>query len=170
MITNKLLLQHILESKLAGKPTKELSNDLMCLTEKYTQKFLHSAIYLDDLKITILSSLMTYWNRFDESKSDNPFAYFSAVMSSVVSRYQQKLKRSIDDPKYREDIGLWKQWQKDYKYIYILPTRKEPVSKWANENMSGKWHTEELYFNHKYTTLFMVRKKKDAVLAKLVWV
>jgi len=83
-----------------GKLTNRFVRSLMMLVDKYSQKGnFRNYSYLDDMKGQALLQLSQVALQFDESRSDNPFAFFTTVIhhSFIKILKQEKKVRTIRD-------------------------------------------------------------------------
>lgn len=97
-----------------GKLTNRLVLSLMMLTEKYSQKGnFRNYSYIDDMKGQALLQLSQVALQFDESRSQNPFAFWTTVIhhSFVKILKQEKKVRTI-----RDDLITFEGMSASYSY------------------------------------------------------
>lgn len=77
-----------------GKLTNELAKALMLMIDKYSNKpNWRRYSYLDEMKGSALVQLLVGVLKFNEFKSDNPFAYITTIMSNSFTRVWSVEKR-----------------------------------------------------------------------------
>ena len=78
-----------------GYMTDELANMCMKLTERYaTRSNWRGYTYVDEMRSQALLQLSQISLQFDESKSQNPFAYYTAAITNSFTRVLNVEKRS----------------------------------------------------------------------------
>lgn len=83
-----------------GKITDNLGKMFMKLVEKYSQRGnWRSYTYLEEMKGFALTQLCLIALKFDESKSSNPFAYYTSSITNAFTRvlHLEKRNQSIKD-------------------------------------------------------------------------
>ena len=86
--TGKFCVEH-------GYMTNELANMCMKLTERYaTRSNWRGYTYVDEMRSQALLQLSQISLQFDESKSQNPFAYYTAAITNSFTRVLNVEKRS----------------------------------------------------------------------------
>ena len=86
--TGKFCVEH-------GYMTDELANMCMKLTERYaTRSNWRGYTYVDEMRSQALLQLSQISLQFDESKSQNPFAYYTAAITNSFTRVLNVEKRS----------------------------------------------------------------------------
>lgn len=108
-VDNSEMLLEIAESKrrMAEKPemgqgaiTRKLMDMLILMVDRYATKGNWNGYsYLDDMKADAVLNLYQKWHRFDETKYDNPFAYFTQIIFHcfIGSLGKEKKQRQIRD-------------------------------------------------------------------------
>lgn len=75
------------EFSLEGAMTKKLAKSFMLLVEKYSMRFnWRGYTYVDEMRSQALLQLSQIGLQFDESKSQNPFAYYTAAIDNSFTR------------------------------------------------------------------------------------
>lgn len=78
-----------------GKMTKRLAVMFMLLVDRYSRRVnWRSYTYLDEMKANALLQISQVGLLFDESKSDNPFAFFTTVIKNSFTRVVNLEKRN----------------------------------------------------------------------------
>jgi len=95
-------------SKDHGRISENLGRMFIKLTERYAQRSnWRGYTYVDEMKGQAVLQLSQIGLQFDESKSENPFAYFTAAMTNSFTRIlnlEKKVQNIRDD--MLEDAGL----------------------------------------------------------------
>jgi len=75
------------EFTLEGTMTNKLARSFMLLTERYSMRFnWRGYTYVDEMRSQALLQLSQIGLQFDESKSQNPFAYYTAAIDNSFTR------------------------------------------------------------------------------------
>jgi hypothetical protein len=75
------------EFSLEGEITKKLAKSYMLLCERYSMRFnWRGYTYVDEMRSQALLQLSQIGLQFDESKSQNPFAYYTAAIDNSFTR------------------------------------------------------------------------------------
>jgi hypothetical protein len=75
------------EFSLVGSMTNKLAKSFMLLVEKYSMRFnWRGYTYVDEMRSQALLQLSQIGLQFDESKSQNPFAYYTAAIDNSFTR------------------------------------------------------------------------------------
>jgi len=75
------------EFSLDGTMTNKLAKSFMLLTERYSMRFnWRGYTYVDEMRSQALLQLSQIGLQFDESKSQNPFAYYTAAIDNSFTR------------------------------------------------------------------------------------
>ncbi len=78
---------HAGEFSLEGNMTNKLAKSFMLLVEKYSMRFnWRGYTYVDEMRSQALLQLSQIGLQFDESKSQNPFAYYTAAIDNSFTR------------------------------------------------------------------------------------
>ena len=78
---------HAGEFSLEGTMTNKLAKSFMLLVEKYSMRFnWRGYTYVDEMRSQALLQLSQIGLQFDESKSQNPFAYYTAAIDNSFTR------------------------------------------------------------------------------------
>ena len=83
-----------------GQITKTLANMYVMICEKYSLKFnWRGYSYIDEMRASAKVQLSIVGLRFNEAKSNNPFAYFTAILHNSFCRvlHLEKRQQSIRD-------------------------------------------------------------------------
>ena len=71
-----------------GKVTNKLANMYMQLCDRYSMRYnWRGYTYVDEMRGQALLQLAQIGLQFDESKSDNPFAYYTAAITNSFTGY-----------------------------------------------------------------------------------
>ena len=95
-----------------GKTTDELAKMYMKLCERYgTRSNWRGYTYNDEMRASALIQLIQVGLKFNELKSDNPFAYYTAIVTNSFTRVllnEKKMQNIRDD--ILEEAGLAPSW------------------------------------------------------------
>ncbi len=115
-------------SKSHGRVTDKLAMMYMKLCERYaTRSNWRGYTYNDEMRSQALLQLCQIGLQFDESKSQNPFAYYTAAVTNSFTRVlntEKKMQNIRDD--ILEQHGLDPSWTRQF----------------ANENVDGKYQED----------------------------
>lgn len=124
-------------SKDHGKPTDNLAMMWMKLVDRYaTRSNVRNYSYNDEMKGQAIVQLSQIGLQFDESKSDNPFAYYSTVTTNSFVRVINLEKRNqnirddilemnnLDPSHTRQNEGEWEAAVKRNEEANISPFSK----------------------------------------------
>jgi hypothetical protein len=103
-----------------GQITKNLAKMYMMLCERYAMRFnWRGYTYNDEMRGAAILQLTYVGLRFNESKSDNPFAYYTAAINNSFCRVLSSEKKNQN---IRDDIleinGLNPSWTRQYAHEY----------------------------------------------------
>lgn len=103
-------------SKDHGQVTAKLAKMYLMLCEKYAMRFnWRGYTYVDEMKCSAILQLTYVGLRFNESKSQNPFAYYTAAINNSFRRVLNSEKRNQS---LRDDIlemnNLQPSWTRQY--------------------------------------------------------
>jgi hypothetical protein len=134
-----------------GKTTIELAKMYMKLCERYgTRSNWRGYTYNDEMRGAALMQLIQVGLKFNELKSDNPFAYYTAIVTNSFTRVllnEKKMQNIRDD--ILEENGLAPSWTRqqatadekdieDSRNMYIAQTAR---IKEQNANMAKEKHS-----------------------------
>jgi hypothetical protein len=104
-------------NKTRGKVTDKLAMMYMKLCERYaTRSNWRGYTYNDEMRSQALLQLCQIGLQFDESKSDNPFAYYTAAVTNSFTRVlniEKKMQNIRDD--ILEHNGLTPSWTRQFE-------------------------------------------------------
>lgn len=99
-LNNKDLMAQVKASKSKGQMTNELALMLQTLTKRYAKKgnFANYS-YNEDMQAYALLMLCKTWASFDETKYNNPFAFYTQCVKNSFTQYlnQERRVRDIKD-------------------------------------------------------------------------
>jgi hypothetical protein len=103
-------------SKDHGQITPKLAKMYLMLCDKYALRFnWRGYTYVDEMKASAILQLTYVGLRFNEAKSQNPFAYYTAAINNSFCRVLNTEKRNQN---IRDDIleinGLNPSWSRQY--------------------------------------------------------
>lgn len=98
-----------------GRTTNELAKMYMKLCDRYgTRSNWRGYTYNDEMRASAIMQLIHVGLKFNELKSDNPFAYFTAIVSNTFTRVlltEKKMQNIRDD--ILEENGLAPSWTRE---------------------------------------------------------
>lgn len=99
-LNNADMLAELIKSKKQGKMTNELANMVKMLCARYAQHpWFINYTYNEDMQAFALLTVARFWDRFDETRFTNVFAYFTQTIKRAFYQYniQEKKHRTIRD-------------------------------------------------------------------------
>jgi DNA-directed RNA polymerase specialized sigma subunit len=117
-LNNKDLLADVIQSKKNGKMSDQLAKKLIMLAERFATKPNYSGYtYVDDMVAHAMDQLCSSWDKFDEKRFDNAFAFYTQCIKNSFTQVLNKEahQRDIRDAKLIE-AGFEPSWN------YIEPT------------------------------------------------
>lgn len=93
-LNNKDLLAEVILSKEQGQMTDKLARMLTMLTNNYGKRDNYANYtYIDDMKAYAMMMIVRTWFKFDENKSNNPFAFYTQCIKHSFIQYLNQEKR-----------------------------------------------------------------------------
>lgn len=114
-------------SKDHGRITEELGKMYLKLSERYAQRSnWRGYTYVDEMKGQAILQLSQIGLQFDESKSENPFAYYTAAVTNSFTRVLniEKKNQNIRDDMLEEN-GLTPSLTRQYQHEYAEETARQ---------------------------------------------
>lgn len=114
-------------SKDHGRITEELGKMFLKLSERYAQRSnWRGYTYIDEMKGQAILQLSQIGLQFDESKSENPFAYYTAAVTNSFTRILniEKKNQNIRDDMLEEN-GLTPSLTRQYQHEYAEETARQ---------------------------------------------
>ena len=99
-VTNAQLLEAIAADKLAGKLSPKLARYLQMIAERYSyHQWFAGYSFREDMVSFAVVNLCANWHKFDPTKSDNPFAFYTTAVYRSFLQYlaDEKKQRDIRD-------------------------------------------------------------------------
>lgn len=99
-LNNKSLLHEVIESKKAGKMSDKLARMLQLLCARFSKKPNYvNYTYNEDMQAYAMMMLVKTWHKFDETKSSNPFAFYTQCVYHSFIQYlnAERKQRDIRD-------------------------------------------------------------------------
>ena len=114
-------------SKEHGKITEELGKMFLMLAERYAQRSnWRGYTYVDEMKGQAILQLSQIGLQFDESKSENPFAYYTAAVTNSFTRVlniEKRMQNIRDD--ILEENGLTPSFTRQNQQEYAEETARQ---------------------------------------------
>ena len=114
-------------SKEHGRITEELGKMFLKLAERYAQRAnWRGYTYIEEMKGQAILQLSQIGLQFDESKSENPFAYYTAAVTNSFTRILniEKKNQNIRDDML-EEAGLTPSLTRQYQQEYAEETARQ---------------------------------------------
>lgn len=114
-------------SKDHGRITEELGKMFLKLSERYAQRSnWRGYTYVEEMKGQAILQLSQIGLQFDESKSENPFAYYTAAVTNSFTRVLniEKKNQNIRDDMLEEN-GLTPSLTRQYQHEYAEETARQ---------------------------------------------
>lgn len=87
-VTNAELLPLIIRDKAAGKLSNELASKLILIAQRYSYSASFSRYsYRDDMVAFAVLNLVNNWHKFDETVTNNPFAFYTTAVYRSFLQY-----------------------------------------------------------------------------------
>lgn len=99
-LNNQDLLAEVIKSKEEQRMTDKLARMLTMLTANYSKKNIFASYtYNEDMQAYAMMMLVRTWHKFDETRFNNPFAFYTQCIKSSFIQYlnQEKRQRVIKD-------------------------------------------------------------------------
>ena len=99
-VTNSQLIEAIAEDKVAGKLSDKLAKYLYMIAERYSfSSSFGGYSFREDMVSFAVVNLCANWHKFDPTKSDNPFAFYTTAAYRSFLQYlaDEKKQRDIRD-------------------------------------------------------------------------
>ncbi len=114
-------------SKDHGRITENLGRMFLKLSERYAQRSnWRGYTYVEEMKGQAILQLSQIGLQFDESKSENPFAYYTAAVTNSFTRVlniEKKMQNIRDD--MLEENGLTPSLTRQYQHEYAEETARQ---------------------------------------------
>jgi hypothetical protein len=123
------------EFSLEGTMTNKLAKSFMLLVEKYSMRFnWRGYTYVDEMRSQALLQLSQIGLQFDESKSQNPFAYYTAAIDNSFTRILniEKKNQMIRDDLLIE-IGSNPSFTRQFEHEAAMRDERERIANLKEE-------------------------------------
>jgi hypothetical protein len=114
-------------SKEHGRITEELGKMYLMLAERYAQRSnWRGYTYVEEMKGQAILQLSQIGLQFDESKSENPFAYYTAAVTNSFTRVlniEKRMQNIRDD--MLEENGLTPSMTRQYQHEFAEETARQ---------------------------------------------
>lgn len=91
-VSNPYLLKEMIKSKEKGELTQEALKMIYLIAENLTRKkFFKLPEDREDCIQTAMLDALLYWQSFDPEKSNNPFAYFTSLLTNGLAKGWKKI-------------------------------------------------------------------------------
>jgi len=115
-LNNPDLLVEVALSKKAGKMTNKLATMLLMLCERYATKPNYvNYTYNDDMRGYAMMMICRTWHKFDHTKSNNPFAFYTQCIKHSFIQYLNQEKRQRD---IRDELLIDQGMNPSFNYTY----------------------------------------------------
>jgi len=123
------------EFSLEGSMTNKLAKSFMMLVERYSMRFnWRGYTYVDEMRSQALLQLSQIGLQFDESKSQNPFAYYTAAIDNSFTRILnvEKKNQMIRDDLLIE-IGSNPSFTRQFEHEAMMRDERERIANLKEE-------------------------------------
>lgn len=123
------------EFSLEGSMTNKLAKSFMMLVERYSMRFnWRGYTYVDEMRSQALLQLSQIGLQFDESKSQNPFAYYTAAIDNSFTRILniEKKNQMIRDDLLIE-IGSNPSFTRQFEHESMMRDERERIANLKEE-------------------------------------
>lgn len=120
---------------LEGSMTNKLAKSFMMLVERYSMRFnWRGYTYVDEMRSQALLQLSQIGLQFDESKSQNPFAYYTAAIDNSFTRILnvEKKNQMIRDDLLIE-IGSNPSFTRQFEHEAMMRDERERIANLKDE-------------------------------------
>ena len=124
------------EFSLEGSMTNKLAKSFMLLVEKYSMRFnWRGYTYVDEMRSQALLQLSQIGLQFDESKSQNPFAYYTAAIDNSFTRILniEKKNQMIRDDLLIE-VGSNPSFTRQFEHEAMIRDERERLANLKTED------------------------------------
>ena len=124
------------EFSLDGSMTNKLAKSFMLLVERYSMRFnWRGYTYVDEMRSQALLQLSQIGLQFDESKSQNPFAYYTAAIDNSFTRILniEKKNQMIRDDLLIE-IGSNPSFTRQFEHEAMMRDERERLANLKTED------------------------------------
>ena len=121
---------------LDGQMTPKLARSFMMLVERYSMRFnWRGYTYVDEMRSQALLQLSQIGLQFDESKSQNPFAYYTAAIDNSFTRILniEKKNQMIRDDLLIE-IGSNPSYTRQFEHEAMMRDERERIANLKTED------------------------------------
>jgi len=132
-------------SKDHGRITENLGNMFIKLSERYAQRSnWRGYTYVEEMKGQAILQLSQIGLQFDESKSENPFAYFTAAVTNSFTRILniEKKNQNIRDDLLEEN-GLTPSMTRQHSQEFAIEVARQ-AQLYKNQRMSKSLDDDQL--------------------------
>jgi hypothetical protein len=96
-VTNAQLLPAVIEAKQLGRVTNRLAKMLLLIAERYSRKSWFSGYsYREDMVAHAVANLCQNALKFDHTRFNNPFAYYTTAIHNSFQQYKGEEKKHRD--------------------------------------------------------------------------
>ena len=123
------------EFSLEGQMTPKLARSFMMLVERYSMRFnWRGYTYVDEMRSQALLQLSQIGLQFDESKSQNPFAYYTAAIDNSFTRILniEKKNQMIRDDLLIE-VGSNPSYTRQFEHESMMRNERERLANLKDE-------------------------------------
>lgn len=93
-LNNKDMMEQLRLSKQQGSMTNEFANMMVMLAAKFAKSpQYHNYTFIDDMQQYALLQVCRAWDKFDEAKYDNCFAFYTQMIKNCFFQYLNKEKK-----------------------------------------------------------------------------
>lgn len=115
-LNNRDMLEQYKLSKAQGKMTEEFGKMMMLLVHRYLNHpkfYRYTENYKMEMESNALVTLCRVWGSFDETKSQNPFAYFTTICTNAFIQVLNQERKNRD---IRDELRVYSGFNASYGY------------------------------------------------------
>lgn len=148
-LNNRDMLEQYKLSKAQGKMTEEFGKMMMLLVTRYLNHpkfYRYTDHYKMEMESNALVTICRGWDSFDETKSQNPFAYFTTICTNAFIQVlnQERKNRDLRD-ELRVDAGFNASYAYQERYGDDDDDSSESYDRMHESETQDEWGDDTVY-------------------------